>query len=115
MPIGEAAIHGEAMRNGPAINRMGKVIGGLCLYGRALAILGLAPVATHNAFDSIADTSDSYGVPITDLVINRRKPPNQTRKIATAKKKFCEKECDCRDHRPQEAWPALEVQYPYDI
>ena len=62
-------------------------------YGRALAMLGPAPIATHNAFASIADTSDSYGVPITDLVINRRKPQNQTRTIATATK------CGCRDHQ----------------
>ena len=80
-------------------------------YGGVLAMLGAAPVVTRNAFDPIADTSDSYDVPITDLVINRRKPRNQTR----PKKKFCEKECDCQDPRPQEVWLALEVQYPYDI
>ena len=77
-------------------------------YGRALAMLGPAPVDTRNTFDPIADPSDSYDVPITYLVINRRKPRNQMRH----KKKFCEKECNCQYHRPQEAWPALEVQYP---
>ena len=84
-------------------------------YGRALASFGPAPITTHNAFAPIAGTSDSYDVPISELVTNRRKPRNKTRQIATANKKFCATDCGCRDHRPQEDWPALEVQYPYDI
>ena len=84
-------------------------------YRRALAMLGPAPIATHNAFAPIADTSDSYNVPISKLVTNRRKPQKQTRHIATAHKKFCATDCGCRDHRPQEDWLALEVQCSYDI
>ena len=38
MPIGEAAIHGEARRNGLSTNGMGKVIGRLCLLGHAMHV-----------------------------------------------------------------------------
>ena len=75
---GEAAIHGEARRNGEGDQWGGQgdwESGALrsceARYGRALAMLGPAPVETRNTFDPIADPSDSYDVPITDFVINR--------------------------------------------
>ena len=55
-------------------------------YGRALAMLGPAPVSTHIAFDSIADTSDSYDVPITVLVINCRKPEIKQERLRLPRK-----------------------------
>ena len=38
MTIGEAAIHGEARRNGLATNGVGKVIGRLCLLDHAVQV-----------------------------------------------------------------------------
>ena len=71
-----------------------------------------APIATRNAFDPIADMSDSYPVPIFDLVVTNRRQLRKRTKKTTAEKKCCSTGCECQDHDVREDGPALEVADP---
>ena len=105
---GEAQWQGDQWDNGGDWNTM-PLRSCEAHFGRALAVLSPAPIATRNAFDPIAETSDSYPVPISDLVATNRRQPKKRTKKTTAEKKLCSTGCGCQDHDVREDWPMLEV------